>query len=229
MSSSLSVSMPVNSRQVLPSPAPSDQYGSELNSNHIVTTSPMPTPASTSSRQPKKRTKSQSRVTKRSKKKLETPPASPPNRHSPETAGFSISETSTPQNEPQPQDMPPNIMEEQYILPPPGQLGQPYGHPMPYLLPDPQPYPVMQPMPSMQQGGYMNYLLPRQGYGGPPQIQSPYEYSRHSASHSSKIEDVSMGQNPLVQPQQTSQDPNHPSVRSQYILATQDSVWRTMH
>ncbi|KAG4444483.1 hypothetical protein IFR05_000074 [Cadophora sp. M221] len=202
----------VNSVLSDPSPSP---FGTDSNSNFVVTTPPTPSYANSS--KPKPRTKSQSRVSKRSKKKTITPPTSPLDRGSRET---SSSSTGVVPMQQQAQIMPSsNVMQNQdFTLSISGQPNT-YDQPMQYMQHSPQPY---QPLPPVQ-GSYMNYP-PGQEYTGPGGHQILYEQPQQPVGYSSRIEDVTMGQNPHLVQQEAAQ----PGIRSQYILATQNSVWRAM-
>ncbi|CZS89554.1 uncharacterized protein RAG0_00904 [Rhynchosporium agropyri] len=132
------------------SDASAGTFGMENNSNFVVTTPPMPVGSYASIRRPKPRTKSQSKVTKRSKRKTFTPPASPVDEASSKLA--SISAVSQPE---QPQDeIPTDSTRKERLDPlsPPGQSDV-NSQPMQYILPNPHQYQLL----GSGQGAYMNY------------------------------------------------------------------------
>ncbi|KAJ5054024.1 uncharacterized protein L3040_000310 [Drepanopeziza brunnea f. sp. 'multigermtubi'] len=198
-----------------------DQFGSGQKPNHIVTTPPAPTLRIVSSFKAQQRTKSQSRITKRPKKRSEKPLTSPPSRTSIEASSLGSSKASATRTESQIQAAAPTIgpSQQQYTLPP---LVQPQisYQPMPYCLPTPQPYQVMHPL-SPTQGGYLNYQRPAHMYCDSLRTHGPREQSRRSDTYAGKIEDVSTGRDAHTQ-----YTPNNSSVRSPYLRATQDTPWR---
>ncbi|KAH6711062.1 copper fist DNA binding domain-containing protein [Leptodontidium sp. MPI-SDFR-AT-0119] len=201
---------------VLSDPSPSP-FGTDSNSNFVITTSPTPSMSYTSSSKPKARSKSQSGVSKRSKKKTNTPPTSPLDRGSPETTSSSTGAVHL-QQEAQIMTSS-NVMQDQdFALSISGQPNT-YSQPLQYMEHSSQPY---QPVPPLQ-GNYMNYPS-GQEYTGPGGHQILYEQPQQPVGYSSRIEDVTIGQNPHLVQQEAAQ----PGIRSQYILATQDSVWRAM-
>ena len=206
-----------------PSPSP---FGTDSSSNFIVTTPPATSMPYASSSKSKPRTKSESRVTKRSKKKTDTSPTSPPSRSSPETSAFldlpqpPAQSQRQKQIQQQAQVLAPSMVQDQnYPYSPPVQSST-YNQSMQYMPPDSQTYQSMAPI----QSSYMSYPS-GQEYTGPGGHQILYEQPQDTVNYSSRIEDVTMGQNPHMQAQQ---ETNQSGIRSQYILATQDSVWRAM-
>jgi hypothetical protein len=181
--------------QVISDPSPSP-FGTDPNSNFIVTTPPANSTSYTSSSKSKPRTKSQSRVTKRSKKKTDTPPTSPPGR-SPEATTFPDLLQAPAQMQQQAQQgaqiMGPSVIQDQtFPYSPPAQSSS-YNQSMQYMPPNPQPYQSMAPM----QSNYMSYPS-GQEYTGPGGHQILYEQPQHVVNYSSRIEDVTIGHNPRL-------------------------------
>ncbi|KAH7336327.1 hypothetical protein BKA65DRAFT_31926 [Rhexocercosporidium sp. MPI-PUGE-AT-0058] len=196
----------------------SSPFGTDSNSNFVVTTPPTPSMSSSGPSKPKARTKSQSRVAKRSKKKIITPPTSPLDIGSPETIS-STTGVAPMQQQAQVLAASSVMQDQDFNLSVPGQSDV-YTQPLQYIQSNAQSYQSLPPI----QGNYMNYPS-GQEYTGPGGHQILYEQPPQPVNYSSRIEDVTMGQNPHLQSQQES---NGSGIRSQYILATQDSVWRAM-
>lgn len=197
--------------EVVPNPA-ADQAGQNPNVAFVVTSPPLPSVRSKS----KERTRSHHRVSKKAKKKKG---ASSP--MSPSTSRNSR-ETSTILEDPE-QTTSPNQQAYAY-------QGQSYfgGN-----LPDTQqpsfaqyPSPPYQTMQSPVQGPQP--FSPYQGeqvYPNQDAYQMTYSsqpQSGYTVGYSSRIEDVAHGQNG----QENDTTPNQQYVRSQYIMARQDTAWR---
>ncbi|XMA09398.1 hypothetical protein WAI453_002189 [Rhynchosporium graminicola] len=194
------------------SDASAGTFGMENNSNFVVTTPPMPVGSYASIRRPKPRTKSQSKVTKRSKRKTFTPPASPVDEASSKLA--SISAVSQPE-QPQDEILTDSTRKERLDpLSPPGQSDV-NSQPMQYILPNPHQYQLL----GSGQGAYMNYP------SGPGGHQIIYEEPLQPLNYSRRVEDAYMGRSPNSQSQQ---DAHPPEYRSQYVMATQEPSWRSM-
>ncbi|KAF8864881.1 hypothetical protein BDZ45DRAFT_684856 [Acephala macrosclerotiorum] len=201
---------------VLPSPVPPlQQPVIEPDMNFTVTT-PLPAlPAPKTRRQ----SSSKSRVSKRSgsKRKGETVAASPRsrNRGSRETSALmddnDAYDTSTTISSPGVQE--PGYAYQQTTQGSPYET-QPVQQPGSYVPSTGQQYPPMQ-----IQNEYMQYQGTGYGHGPPPQ-----QYQSGPQNYSSRIEDVTRRQDDDGGDDGRSE--GRLEVRSQYIVATQDSVWR---
>ncbi|KAL2068824.1 hypothetical protein VTL71DRAFT_15162 [Oculimacula yallundae] len=170
-------------------------FGTDSNSNFVVTTPPTPigSYASMAKPKPKPRTKSQSKVTKRSKKKILTPPTSPLDKSSP---GPTTSFATAPSEQSQTQPLTPDTVPEQLDPLSPSGQGDLYSQSMQYILPNPQQYQSQAPA----SGGYINYSSGE--YTGPGGHQILYEQPMQPHNYSIRVEDVSMGQNSHLQQRQ---------------------------
>ncbi|KAH7409283.1 copper fist DNA binding domain-containing protein [Cadophora sp. MPI-SDFR-AT-0126] len=203
---------------VMSDPPPSP-FGTDSNSNFVVTTPPASSMSHARSSRSKPRTKSQSRVNKRAKKKIDMPPISPPSSSPKALACPDLSQTPA-QPQQQARFMNTDTVQDQVLPYAPSTQSSTYNHSMQFTNPNPQPYQAMAPV----QRNYMNYPS-SQEYTGPGGHQILYEQPQHTVSYSSRIEDVTVGQDSHLQSQQ---EPSGSEIRSQYILATWDSLWRAM-
>jgi hypothetical protein len=169
----------------------------------------------------KDRTRSHHRVSKRSKKKKGgSPPTSPStNRGSREAS--SMLEGSEPNI---------NLHQPSFVyqdqLYPAGSGGFGPTEQPPSFAPYPSPpYQTMQPVSPTQPTQTFGPYQPGQIFNNQDEYQMAYSaqpQANYSMGYSSRTEDVA--RSPSGQPDNA--DPSHPNIRSQYIMARQDSVWR---
>ncbi len=195
------------------SSATATEHGGQSSSAALVVTSP---PLASVTAKSKERKRSSHRVRKNSKsKKGESSPTSPPIKRSSREPSTMLEESG--------QNM--NLNQPSYAY-----QDQTYpGGPMPGLQ---QPTFAQYPSPP-----YQTMQSPMQGPHtlGPYQVgqvfnnqnayqttYSPQPQTGYSVEYSSRIEDIARGPNGP----QDDTDPNQPYIRSQYITARQDSVWR---
>jgi hypothetical protein len=207
-----------NISEVISHPAP--QQGDST----LVVTSP---PLASVKAKSKDRSKSNHRVSKRPKKKKGKPS---PTSQTPSTSRGSR-ETSSMLEEAEPNVDPPSFAYQDQIYPG-GPEGLTLGTQPPSFAPYPSPtYQTMQTMPPIQGAQTFGPYQAGQTFNNPDAYQMAYSpqppqsQAGYSVGYSSRIEDVARGPSG----QQENADPNQPQIRSQYIMARQDSVWRATH
>jgi len=197
----------------------SEQGGPSQDSTLVVTSPPVASVATKS----KDRTRGHRRVSKKLKKKKgESPPPSPSpsaNRGSREASSM-IEESEQNLNIHQPSF----AYQDQIYSGGSGGLGSVTQLPSFPPYPSP-PYQIMQSVSPMQSPQTFGPYQSEQAFGNPDGYQMAYSAQPHvnySMGYSSRIEDIARSPSS----QQESTDPNQPYIRSQYIMARQDSVWR---
>ncbi|KUJ23201.1 uncharacterized protein LY89DRAFT_713711, partial [Mollisia scopiformis] len=199
-----------NFDRVIPNPTTPQQLGAEPDLNFIVTTPPsLPSASSRTS----SRAGNKSKVVKKSssRKKAETSLASPPRkRGSRETSTLIDDNTDTRSYSTSTMTSSPGIQDSEYGFQQQDQRSF-QAPPMQYL-------------PPMMHDDYLQYqgmgnIGPQtgMGYDFPPQQQ---QYQGPSPDYSSRIEDVRRA------PSEQDQEGEGTEVRSQYIVASPDSIWR---
>lgn len=202
---------------VLPNPSSLQHLGAEPDLAYIVTTPPQPSSASS---RKSSRSGSTSKVSKRtSRKKAETSLASSArNRGSREPSTLTDDATETDAYETSTTTSSPGIQEQGYTFQHAQNQttfqGQSFQQGTQYLPPITGS--VMQ-NDYLQYQGTGNFGDMRFAYGAPSQQQ----FSSPSSEYSSRIEDVRG-----VPPGSQEEGAGGTEIRSQYILATQDTVWR---
>jgi len=185
----------------------------------LVATSP---PVASVTAKPKDRTRSHHRVSKRPKKKKGGSPKT-----SPSSTNRSSREASSMLEEPEPNTnlhQPSFAYQDQIYPGGPGGLGPAAQQPSFEQYPSP-PYQTMQPASPMQGAQTFGPYQSGQPFNNPDTYQMTYAaqpQANYTMGYSSRIEDVA--KIPSSQPDTT--DPNQPYIRSQYIMARQDSVWK---
>lgn len=202
--------------EVLSTPA-SNQAGQSPNATLVVTSPPL---ASVTARS-KERKQSRHRVRKNSKtKKGETSPASTSNGRSSREHSTMLEDAGRETGFNQPSY---TLQDQMHPVegPVPGSQQPSYGQ---YATP---PYPTMQSPTSPTQGPqtFGSYQTD-QTFNNPHTYQVAFSQQQqqagYSVAYSSKIEDIARAPNA----QQDDTEQNQPYIRSQYITARHDSVWR---
>ncbi|KAE8453568.1 hypothetical protein EG329_010429 [Mollisiaceae sp. DMI_Dod_QoI] len=207
---------------VLPSPAPPQQYGAEPDLNFIVTTPPS---APSASSRTTSRSSARPRVTRKSKRKAETTSSSSPrNRGSRETSAMTAEDPETEVYDTSTTTSSPGLQDSSYVFQSQNTFrGQSFQQNTAYLpsMGGAQ-YPTMQ-------NEYLQYQS-MQSYGPPPGMQysyapppPPQQQQYQTSPNYSRIEDVRRASGSK---QGGEGKGDGTEVSSQYIVATQDTVWR---
>jgi hypothetical protein len=201
---------------VLSSPI-SEQGGPSPGATPVITSPPVIAVTAKT----KDRTRSHHRVSKRSKKKKGgSPPTSPSTNRGSREASSVLEESEPNTNLHQP-----SFAYQDQIYPGGSGGFGPAAQP-PSFAPYPSPpYQTMQPVSPIQPAQTFGPYQPGQIFNNPDGYQMAYSAqppANYLMGYSSRIEDVA--RSPSGQPDNA--DPNYPNIRSQYIMARQDSVWR---
>lgn len=175
----------------------------------LVQSQPRRASINTKQPKPKRRPRASSAQRKRSKRRADTPPTSP------DLSVVSPLIDETPHNRYE-VTTPVAMQDPNYILPLPGQNFSTSTH---QSLPNIQ---AQVPYQSIRPDEYIN-CPPSQSYLHSPGPEVSYQRTAYGVDNWSRVEDVTMGQNSGGQIQSI-QDAE---VRSEYVVATQASVWRT--
>lgn len=199
---------------------PTSEQGGPSRDATLVATSP---PVASVTAKPKDRTRSHHRVSKKSKKKKG---GSPPTSPSPSTnRGSREASSMLEESEPNTNLHQPSFAYQDQIYPGgPGGLGPAAQQPSFAPYPSP-PYQTMQPVSPMQGAQIFGPYQSGQPFNNPDVYQMTYAaqpQANYTMGYSSRIEDVA--RSPSGQPNNTY--PNQPYIRSQYIMARQEAVWK---